>query len=337
MEGVIGPNFAQALAADRDRFNARFAQARRTWPRLDAASFLNFLRRRIDPVVAAIAEHNAAHAPQAVEAFYEMSLELIGKGLAGPNARDVEFEPLWAELMTRTAAALAWSPRELIAPLTNALYNLTQTPGCRAAEWCRLVGSVAANSADVGQIRAAGQVAGWLCGMAQYRDSALELARTMPANLAAALLLAPGSSTELLPSVLERLSADPWFRPDRDRSREELRIVAEVGGFRGFGGVLLRPPLVASEGDSLYVSDGTSCWLLLADAFGAVFHRVPDELPKNRSNGRYVLHRDGTAAGPHSQTHFPLLAGASSSAAIESTLAVTLPISHKVFLLSEGG
>ena len=55
MEGLVGPAFAAALEAGRERFNARFAQARRTWPRLDGGVFQEFLRRRIDSIVARLA------------------------------------------------------------------------------------------------------------------------------------------------------------------------------------------------------------------------------------------------------------------------------------------
>jgi hypothetical protein len=192
--------------------------------------------------------------------------------------------------------------------------------------------------------------------MAQYRSEALDLAETLPRAIAARVLLPAGSSPESVPHVLARLRSDPWFDPravaeaasfgtagpaNRQAGSlphgSPLRIVAEVGGFRGFGGECLRPPLVAAHDDSLYVSDGTSVWLLLADAFGAVLHRVSEPLPKNRSNGRYVLKKDGTVHGPAEKVTFPLLAGASSSAATATTLAVTLPMSHRVFLVSEGG
>ena len=371
MEGVVGPAFAAVLESGRERFNARFLQARRTWPRLDGGVFLALLQSRIDPIVAAMSRRTEFHSvrarpedanvseggrsgtpsygsaansvpansvrPDGVEVLYDVALELLGKGIIGPNARHPQFEALWGDLMAATAPLLAQSPRELIGPLTNALYNLLQTPRCRAAEWVRIVAAVGDQCPDAEALRGAGQLAAWACGMAHYRSAALDLAAALPREVAARVLLPPGTSPESLTSVLVRLRTDPWYDPRGTRTATSLRIVAEVGGFRGLGGECLQPPVVAVHDDAIYISDGTSVWLLLADAFGAILHRVSEPLPKNRSNGHYVLKKDGTVQGPTSRAKFPLLAGASSSAATETMLAVTLPMSHRVFLVSEGG
>ena len=67
MEGLIGPAFARELEAGRDRFNARFAQARRAFPGLDGGAWLDCLRHRVDPIVSALADQDPGRLSDAVE------------------------------------------------------------------------------------------------------------------------------------------------------------------------------------------------------------------------------------------------------------------------------
>jgi hypothetical protein len=335
MEGLVGPTFAAALAADRERFNARFAQARREHPGLDGGAFLEHLIRSIDPAIRAIGELDGSRVRELVEVLYDVSLEMFCKGLIGPHSRLPGFEKLWGELLVGAAPALAAAPGELIPELTNALYNLHVTPRCRPADWLGLMVAVAGNCQDAAGYRAAGQVAAWICGMAQYREAALALARKLPVPLVARLLLPESALGDSVPALLERLAADPWFRPDHGAGQQGLRVVAEVGGFRGFGGEFMRPPLVAARDDRIFVGDGQTCWLLIADAFGAVLHRVADALPQSTGRGPFTLLNNGTVQGRSGKLKLPILAGASSSAGTETTLAATLPMSHRVFLVSE--
>jgi hypothetical protein len=107
MEGLIGPALADVLQSNRERFNARFTQARRDFPRLEGAVFLDCLRRRLDPIVGAAADQQAAQVAELVDVLYEVMLEMLGKGLVGPRSRVADFESLWAELMMRVVASIA--------------------------------------------------------------------------------------------------------------------------------------------------------------------------------------------------------------------------------------
>ncbi|HJZ54753.1 MAG TPA: hypothetical protein VKE74_07320 [Gemmataceae bacterium] len=336
MEGVIAPPFVRALEAGRERFNARFAQARRAFPRLEGQVFLDLLRRRVDPVLQAIAERDEGQVAAATDVLYDVTLELLGKGMLGQTARQPDFERLWTEALTGTAVLIARQPGELIGRLSNALYNLLTTSGCRAAEWCQQMAGLASDVPDADTFLKLGMVAAWRCGMAHFRTAALELARKLPPAAVARILLPPMSNTAQLLAAVERLEADPWFNPSNPNPPPGPRLVAEVGGFRGFGGGFRSPPTVFASAGHLYAGDGESTWLLTADAFGAVFHRLHPPEKAGTGNGRLRLDRVGTVWGTRGEAAFPVLAWASSSASTETTLAVTLPHSHRVFLISEG-
>jgi hypothetical protein len=111
------------------------------------------------------------------------------------------------------------------------------------------------------------------------------------------------------------------------------------GAFIGFGGPFFRPPVVEAHDERLFASDGRSQWELLADACGIWLRRVGEAPARHlaaasRSDvsvGRGVI-RWGKAslAVPH-------LADVSSFALGGSTLAMTIPTSHHIFLYSQRG
>ena len=169
--------------------------------------------------------------------------------------------------------------------------------------------------------------------MAQYREPALALARSLPEEMIDGLFRV-SNGRERGSALLDRLSADPWYRPDAEPAATGPRIVAEAGGFRGTGGVFLGPPEVFASDGVFYVTDRTGCWMLFADAFGSAFRRVRS-IPDSRSRGPYRVTKTGIVHGPHSKATIGLLSGSSSHASTDTTLAVTLSHSHRVFLVSE--
>src|SRR5262249_20804155 len=81
MEELIAGPLAEALEAGRARFNAQFAQARRTLRALDPSAFADFLRGVVGPVVAEVARAAPDRVGPVVEVLYEFALELVGREL----------------------------------------------------------------------------------------------------------------------------------------------------------------------------------------------------------------------------------------------------------------
>lgn len=109
--------------------------------------------------------------------------------------------------------------------------------------------------------------------------------------------------------VLRNMAADPWYDPAElpDRQYKTLSLMGRVGGFRGFGGEFLNPPRAATGSDGqIYLFDSDAAFVLHADRFGATLHRAG----KVRRNGAV--------------RKFPQLAGSTSFAATDHTLAVCL-------------
>jgi hypothetical protein len=141
-------------------------------------------------------------------------------------------------------------------------------------------------------------------------------------------------------TVIHQLMADPWLDPAQavrgKPDAQHLHLVGRVGAFRGFGGAFIRPPQVTCPGGQFVASDADQHWLLHADRFGATLHRLaalPTEPPIMAAPLFKVGLGGKVSRGAH-QAVFPDLVVSHSSAANTSTLAVTTPLSHAVYLIA---
>jgi hypothetical protein len=343
MPPQAGGAFAQILAAKRGRFNSQFAEAKTYRPALDAAAFANHLTRVVGPVVERVAAVRPQQAEVVAEALFDLSLDLIGREFLGPTSRYPALADGWTAVFSQLPERLAEAPWVFPGAITNALYNLSATPGARPAEWLQAVVTLSAACDDVPELLAAAQVAAWRAGLAQYRQSALARCRALKPNIAGLALGLPGFKASFVTlkardQLIDALLADPWLDPAAGAppTQPSLQISARVGAFRGFGGLFLAPPSVASPGGQFVVTDGDDHWLLFADRFGASLQRVaapPADKPK-MSQPYFQLNLEGQVSKGKLRASFPELARSQSSAANETTLAVTTPLSHAVYLVA---
>jgi hypothetical protein len=337
LEGLIAGAFARELAARRTDFNARFAAARLFSPSLDAAEFAAHLRLGLAPVVDAVAAARPDSASAVAGELYDASLELVAKGLLGPAARRPGANEAWRRLLSCAPRLTSADPRAYSAAVVNAYLRLGDAPGGRPAEWTQRLAALAPRLPDLAALRAAGAVVAWTCGLAALRDAALAAVAALPEEFAReALELKDASCTSR--EAAARLAADPWLAPRDLRTpapERRLRIVAEVGGFRGFGGAFRVPPVVFADGGALFAGDDESVWHVRADAFGAALLAAgPAREAPPAPPAAFTLSADGTAAKAGAAARFPELAGATGAVSDGVTLAATVPHSHRVFLLA---
>jgi hypothetical protein len=188
----------------------------------------------------------------------------------------------------------------------------------------------------------AAKVPAWRAGLAHYRASALDLCRRLAPPVAIAALGLPGVTLDRdeIDTLIHQLLADPWLDPkvalQGKPDAQHLKLVGRVGAFRGFGGTFIRPPQITAPGGQFVASDGEQHWLLHADLFGATLHRLPT-LPTQPPLVAAPLFKVGLSGrvsrGQHHAT-FPDLAVHHSQASNASTLAVTSPLSHAVYLIA---
>jgi len=338
----VGGVLAELLRDGRERCNARFIEARRYKSKIDAAAFSDVLATTLAPIVEAVHAVDPSKTASTFDALYDLSLELLGQELLGPRARCAELELGWQSLFPLLAKWIAAEPRKVAGSLSNALYNLAQTPGTRADAWMTAVAGVGKKATDAEGLLRGGQVAAWLAGMAHFRNDALKMLdqfSVTDAELACGLLELPATDRSSLPRVLERMKENPWLTPTQARDSRgltgsKLKIMRRIGAFRGFGGTFLAPPCVAQEQGQFIVGDGRETWVLSADVFGATLlkHSAGKCVPRRHAaHGAAGELRLNTGSG-----RFPEFKTILSAADDGKTLAVTIPTSHAICLLAAG-
>jgi hypothetical protein len=233
---------------------------------------------------------------------------------------------------------LAREPRRLAASISNAAANLSTTAGAKPDWWVARLLALGPACANLQSLLDCGKVLAWQAGMVRFRASALEIVERLPPQLAAQSLgLDAQSSADALTRVIGRLRADVWLTAEQAAQLSDpprtLRIVGRVGDFRGFGGVFLRPPSVGCLGQSLFVSDGSGTWELLADAYGSELRRTSQSVA-TKTDSAVQISAEGQVRWESEPVIFSELSGPQSYCAAGRTLAVTLTTSHHVYLLA---
>ena len=334
---MVSAALASILRSGRADLNARFAAARRIHPDLDAGAFSEFLRTAVDDLARAVEKARADRLGEVTMVAYDAALELVGQKLAGPGSRLASVEEAWRRILPKAAALVATAPGRVIPAVCNAVHQLASTPGARPAQWIEIMAELGQECADAEAYLKLGQVAAWRAGLAHFRPGAIAASDALPeARVLAALGAKSGSSWA---EVRKRILANPWIDPAKAaKYSSTLRVVARAGSFRGFGGLFIEPPLVASSGEHFLVRSDQESWLLTADVFGATFHRASvkefEAAAAERrwpaglqmSGSRVVLDGD--------RVEFPELGDFSSAAANGATLALTSRLTHSILLLA---
>lgn len=321
---MISPAFASILASGRAQFNARAVEARRRFPSLDMAAFGAFLHDGVDPLVVAVAAAAPERVGGATLAAYDMALELVGHGLAGPAAKNPFVNTVWRELAPQFSPLLATAPVEVLGMLSNAALHLASVAGARPAQWQRELAALAAQIVTLAQLRAVGQVLAWRAGVAHFRQGALAAADTLPPALALAAFGEPGAQW---PQVRAQLQENPW------RGNADGR---EFGTFTGLGGDFGTPPQVRATDDGFIVRSAERHYLLVADAYGAVLHSATaQEFAQANADMPSAVRLDGATVHLGARSiALDLPAGDIALAANAHTLAITSPWTHAIRLLS---
>lgn len=315
----VGPGFRAALERGRRRYNAALAEAASDVG-FDADAFLVSFAAAAGPA----AEAAGAAASEAVDALFELALAQ-GRRSGGPFLPPAG----WAALLPALGPRFAEAPARLAPALYNALHNIERFPGARPADWCERLGRAAAACPDAAAVLAAGQASAWLCGLAHYREGGLAALAALPPGAAAAVLGVPERKA---PAIVRALKDDPWAPPDGSEGRM-LKVAHKVGGFRGFGGPFLSPPILTFAAGVVYARQGDGVWRLHADRFGAALTREdagpwkPEAAPEG-----FSLAADGRMGCDGRWTRIPELSSSSSWASDGRCLAATLPRSHFVYV-----
>ena len=332
---MVSAALASILRSGRVDFNARFAAVRRIHPDLKAEAFAEFLRTAGDDLVQAVEKVRADRLGEVTMEAYDAALELVGQNLAGPGARLTAVEDGWRRILPKVASLVAAAPGRLIPAVCNAVHQLASTPEARPTQWIEIMEQLGPQCADADVFLRLGQVAAWRAGLAHFREGAIAAGDALPESLALAALGAKSPSTWT--DVRTRLLGNPWYDPaSTAKNSSAIRMVAQAGWFRGFGGLFVEPPLVVSSGEHFLARSNGDCWLLTADVFGATFHRASmKEFEAGERRLPPGLQVKGSrVAFNGNRLEFPALGEFTSATANATTLALTSPLTHSIVLVA---
>jgi hypothetical protein len=310
---MLAPPLADFLRSRRADCNARFAAARRHWPRLDAADFSLFLRDQLSPLAAAL---GPAQVNAVLDRAYDLGLQLVAEKLAGPTAVTPAINQLWTEVFPSLGALIGAAPRRILGSLSNAAHHLAAMPDSRPEIWRSRLVALGPCCSTSDELLIVAQLLAWRAGLAHFRASTLAAADALPPELALDALDAPSGAK--WSEVRDAHLSDPWYGFNVPATLDR-----RIGGFRGFGGLFISPPLVACSGSQILVRSGDESWIILADAFGVTLHRAtPDEIS------------DALPVSPDPQALDRLPSGHTSTSAVilGATYAVTSGQSHSIWV-----
>lgn len=332
--------FQRSLEDQRDKLNALFRARVKQGAKIDPQDFSVHVRTRVGNIIAAIDLVFPERTRIATSELYEVSLELFAAGHLGDGSNTMYLSKLWDELMPKIARHVARFPRRVAGSLSNALVKIEQQSNQSANRWLKLLTQLSQYTESVDELLILGKVAAWVSGMSHFRHSALAAARLLPARTVTPLFgLSPDVDENGIRNYLSQLDENPWCDSmDPPDGRDlEVHQVAQCGAFRGFGGLMMKPPSVATIDNRLMVTDGRQVWQIFADRYGSVFQRVnmePFQGNRSLAKSNPNVSSDGTIRWDGKTTHRPDMASSTSFAFDGATLAVTIPNSFHVFLFA---
>ncbi len=320
---LIGGALARALEKNRERLNAQVGSLRLSGKTVDGDALGLHLEECVAPAIDAVDGLDEASSDRVAVVLFELSAELVAQDLflRAPMVREA-----WRVLLPRYARLLRFDARKIAGAITNAVLALSSARGASPERWISKMGSIADLVPDSATFLESGRVAAWLAGLAHLRTLALERLPGLDAAIVDGLFdLRAQSDAKVVPSELAAaLGKDRWLDPAapvRAGSRG-ARLVARVGGFRGFGGEFVVPPKASRLGDRLIASDGVSVFEVHADAFGSSLTPVPSSVSP-----------PAEPASPEAR-EFEGAVEPTTSASVAGVTAVTLRYSHSILLFA---
>jgi hypothetical protein len=263
----ISATLANVLTATRAHCNARVAEERHRDPNFDTAAFASFVRTGLDSVAQSLSTATHDQITSAMLSAYDIALDLVSQGLAGPAARTDVVNRVWSAVAPRYAALIAVDAIGTLGALSNAAIHITNVPRARINDWLSNMALLAGHVDNLATLRRLGQVLAWRAGLAHFREGALLSADSLPPSLALLAVGAPASSSATdWPVIRNSFRENIWYSPNRDATHSGL----EVGEFTGFGGTFAQPPEVRAVPQGFIVRSADRHHLLMADAYGAV-------------------------------------------------------------------
>ena len=326
----LSPALTSILRERRHAYNYRWSEARSRFPHLTSEDAASFFVNDLAPLIDALAA-SAVQADQ-LELLCDIAVEVgsraTGLRLLGVNASQPWVTELWRSTFPALAHLIIADPLAVITELSHATAQFSAHGASRPQQWLRLLTALGPQAADLEQLRLLGKVIAWRSGLAHYRTGALAAADRLPPELVERALEIPaGQSWSTLRVALQESKWPSSLVGD-------TALLTKVGSFRGFGGVFLEPPMLATRDNDLIARSGGDAWIISADLFGATLHRTDDHgIPAGVSVSETTLILGDFVILPSQPIELGAAAPVTSAVQQGNLLALTTKNSHAIWLL----
>ncbi len=330
----VSPVLERILRERRHAYNFRVSEARSRFPHLNATDAASFFVNDLAPLIDALSTLPSVGSDQ-LESICDIAVEVGAKAtglrLLGVNAVEPWVTELWRNTFPALAQHIAANPLAVITELSHATAQFSAHRASRPQQWLQLLKVHGPKAADLAQLRSLGKVFAWRSGLAHYRTGALAAADQLPTELVEAALQIPAPQSWA--EWRDALNASRW----PGSLVEATGVLAKVGAFRGFGGVFLEPPTLATCDGDLIARSGGDAWTICADLFGATLHRTQDHgEPAGVTCEEPVLILGDFVFLPSQAVELGAAAPVTSAVQQGNILAITTNNSHAVWLLGIG-
>src|SRR5690606_21037763 len=132
-------------------------------------AFAGFVEHTLDEVCQTVERVDASATSGVCEVGFELGLDLVAQGYAGPKARLPWVDEAWRSLAPSVAPLLVREPLETLGAIANAAVHLGSVADIRVAEWISLMATLAGQCDSVQALRDLGAVCAWRAGMTHMR------------------------------------------------------------------------------------------------------------------------------------------------------------------------
>ncbi len=266
MERVIPEEMRRAVERNRSALNGLFDYHRSVHREPDHADIMDLFYRMASPLFV----KGISPPDDLLCGIFSAVLTLAGKGYIGNSGRYREVEEFFFSMLEAFPSLLA-TEKNFAVSLFNALFNVYLKSRKVMTEWCEKMISFT-GYIDYGTFRGTGFVLAWRCGMARYREQAVETAGTLGDDAVRAIFDLNKSND--IREFVSLIKYDPWFTfPAASAGRGPVFVPAD--GFSGYGGHFKRIPSVFTVDDILFASDGNGVYRIYADTFGVELVNEP--------------------------------------------------------------
>ncbi len=336
----------QLLKENREKLNSLFSFYKFSFPAIEKEVVFFYISFVIEPVFDKNPKRDKEQLSSLLISLYEKILELIGKNYLGNSGRYPFFENKFIQCIEEAGDWVFENPDLYLSSLSNAIINIGSIDIIKLNTWLSKFQKISKKAKNIHELFEAGKVAAWISGMAQYRQKAIEICKSMNIALLETTLDIPNLRNINIENFFSRLEIDPWLSLEnamKENSPKRNFIISRVGNFSGFGGQFLNPPKVELLDQEFILYDKKNFYALFIDFFGSHLQRISKDtylklssIRKKNIKSDFIVTKEGKIQNGKEEIQYLPLANYSSIAGNEHTCCITSPYSHSFFVVGMG-